>query len=122
MNRTRFEFAMMLGGFLLAGSSLLHADSVGPSGDRRHASSRPSVTTYATGLNSPRGLTFGPDRNLYVAEAGVGGELEPTDEPGCEKFVNVFSPYTAGFSGRVIRVRANGKKDVVANNLPSMTD
>src|SRR5688572_10260535 len=122
MIRTAFKFATVIAGFMFAGSSVLYADSFGPSSDRRHAPSRPSVKSYATGLTSPRGLTFGPDRNLYVAEAGVGGELEPTDEPGCEKFVNVFSPYTAGFSGRVIRVRANGKKDVVADNLPSMTD
>jgi hypothetical protein len=80
------------------------------------------VTTYASGLTSPRGLTFGPDRNLYVAEAGVGGELAPTDEPGCPININIYSPYTAGYSGRVIRVRANGKKEVVADNLPSMTD
>ena len=111
MNRTAFKSAAVIAGLMLLGSSVLHADSFGHS--------RPHVKTYATGLTSPRGLTFGPDRNLYVAEAGVGGELEPTDEPGCERFVNVFSPYTAGFSGRVLRVRANGKKDVVADNLPA---
>lgn len=35
-----------------------------------------TVTTskvVATGLNDPRGLKFGPDRLLYVAEAGTGG-------------------------------------------------
>lgn len=32
-----------------------------------------NVTVYATGLNNPRGLTFGPDRYLYVAEGGAGG-------------------------------------------------
>jgi hypothetical protein len=122
MIRTALKPATLTAGFLFLGSSVLHADSFGPSDDRHHGAHPPFVTTYATGLSSPRGLTFGPDRNLYVAEAGVGGELEPTDEPGCEKFVNVFSPYTAGFSGRVIRVRADGKKDVVADNLPSMTD
>jgi len=122
MIRPTFKFAALITGFVLAGSSVLHADSFGPSSDKKHTSSRPSVTTYATGLNSPRGLTFGPDRNLYVAEAGVGGELTPTGEPGCPIDINIYSPYTAGYSGRVIRVRPNGKKEVVADKLPSMTD
>ena len=121
MNRIQFN-ALTVGALLLAGSSVLHADSSGPSNDRRPAPWRPTVTTYATGLNSPRGLTFGPDRNLYVAEAGVGGELAPTGTPDCPIDINIYSPYAAGFSGRVIRVRAHGRKEVVADNLPSMTD
>lgn len=31
-----------------------------------------SVTTVATGLDNPRGLTVGPDGTVYVAEAGTG--------------------------------------------------
>jgi hypothetical protein len=86
MIRTAFKSATVLAGFMLLASTVLQADSSGPSSDRRHG---PSVTTYATGLTSPRGLTFGPDRKLYVAEAGVGGELTPTGEPGCP--VNIMS-------------------------------
>lgn len=33
----------------------------------------PAVTVVASGLNNPRGLNFGPDGALYVAEAGTGG-------------------------------------------------
>lgn len=33
----------------------------------------PNVSVIATGLNNPRGLSFGPDGALYVAEAGSGG-------------------------------------------------
>jgi hypothetical protein len=122
MIRTRFKIATMIAVFSLAASSVLHAGPSGPSSDRKHGPSRPSVTKYATGLTSPRGLTFGPDGKLYVAEAGVGGALTPTGGPGCPVDINIYSPYTAGFSGRVIRVRSDGKKDVVADNLPSMTD
>ena len=32
-----------------------------------------NVSIYATGLNNPRGLTFGPDGILYVPEGGAGG-------------------------------------------------
>jgi hypothetical protein len=81
-----------------------------------------TVEEYATGLTNPRGLTFGPDGDLYVAEAGVGGDQTPTDEPGCLKNINIYSPYTAGFSGRVTRIRKDGMKEVVADGLPSMTD
>jgi glucose/arabinose dehydrogenase len=32
-----------------------------------------SVTVFASGLENPRGLKFGPDGHLYVAEGGTGG-------------------------------------------------
>jgi hypothetical protein len=121
MIRTCFKFATIVGALVLAGTNVLYADSYENPSDRKQQP-RPSVTKYATGLTSPRGLTFGPDGRLYVAEAGVGGELAPTGEPGCPVDINIYSPYTAGYSGRVIRVRANGKKEVVADKLPSMTD
>src|SRR5260370_13911229 len=37
-----------------------------------------NVSLYSTGLNNPRGLKFGPDGNLYVAEGGFCG-LNSTD-------------------------------------------
>jgi hypothetical protein len=37
------------------------------------ASAEPAVSTVMTGLDSPRGLAFGPQGALYVAEAGRGG-------------------------------------------------
>ncbi len=50
MTRTAFKPAIVLAGFVLAISGIVDADS-----------SEPSVSTYATGLTNPRGLTFGPD-------------------------------------------------------------
>ncbi len=37
---------------------------------------QPSFEVIASGLDNPRGLAFGPDRALYVAEAGRGGDGE----------------------------------------------
>ncbi len=119
MIRTVFT-GLVLG---LVSSSVLHAGSVGPPSATKHASARPSVTTYTTGLTNPRGLAFGPDGKLYVAEAGVGGGQTPADiDPGCPVNVNIYSPYTAGYSGRVTRVLADGTTETVSDNLPSMTD
>jgi hypothetical protein len=123
MIRNVLKPSTLIAGLLLFGSSVLHAaDSFEASRDKRYGHSRPFVKTYARGLTNPRGLTFGPDRNLYVAEAGIGGTLTPTGGPGCPVDINIYSPYTAGYSGRVIRVLRNGKKQVVADDLPSMTD
>ena len=123
MIRTAFYPVAALTGLVLASSSILHAGSLEPSSGKKPKSSGPSVTTYATGLTNPRGLAFGPDGNLYVAEAGVGGGQTPADiDPGCPVDVNIYSPYTAGYSGRVTRVRADGTTETVAADLPSMTD
>jgi hypothetical protein len=107
----------------LAATSVLHADPVARPGSAKPAAAGPTVTTYATGLTNPRGLAFGPDGHLYVAEAGVGGGQVPADiDPDCPVNVNIYSPYTAGYSGRVTRVLADGTTETVADHLPSMTD
>jgi hypothetical protein len=66
-----------------------------------HASSQASVTTFATGLNNPRGLTFGPDDNLYVAEGGTTTNTLSTAGPPplCEQVPSPVGPYTGGFTG-----------------------
>jgi hypothetical protein len=119
MNRTAFTAAGVLIGFVLAGSSVLRAEAAGPAGAK---SPGPVVTNYATGLTNPRGLAFGPDGHLYVAEAGTGGEQTATGEADCPAIVNIYSPYEAGYSGRVTRVLADGTTQTVAANLPSMRD
>lgn len=77
-----------------------------------------TVTTFATGLNNPRGLKFGPDGNLYVAEGGIGGS--DSTEGCCEQVIAPIGPYTGSVTGaRVSKIDPNGIVTTAVDNLPS---
>lgn len=69
------------------------------------------MQVVATGLDNPRGLAFGPDGSLWVAESGRGG-------PGpC--FPGPEGEACLGSSGAVTRI-ANGRQQRVVTGLPSL--
>jgi hypothetical protein len=72
------------------------------------------MTTVVTGLDNPRGLTFGQDGSLYVAEAGRGG-AGPCFT-GAEGGTVCF-----GTSGAVTKI-SHGRKWRVVKGLPSIGD
>ena len=83
-----------------------------------HAQVSPPATVIASGLQGPRGLKFGPDGNLYVAEAGLGGTTNSTTLP-CQQVGPPASPYFGGPTGRISKIDRNGNRATVASGLPS---
>jgi hypothetical protein len=77
-----------------------------------------NVSVFATGLNNPRGLKFGPDGALYVAEGGTGGTMTTT-EANCEQVVPPVGPYSGDMTARISKVDADGSVTTIADGLPS---
>jgi hypothetical protein len=76
-----------------------------------------NVTVFATGFNNPRGLKWGPDGNLYVAEAGTGGNNSTIGL--CDQVVPPIGPYTGGRTARISKVAPDGMRSTFARDLPS---
>jgi hypothetical protein len=70
------------------------------------------ITVVMSGLDNPRGLAFGPDSNLYVAEAGRGG-------PGPGILGGAGQVVFYGASGAVSRLRGTVQERVLTG-LPSL--
>ena len=77
-----------------------------------------NLRVVATGLNNPRGLTFGPGGTLYVAEGGTGGSLTTTPQQ-CDQVSTPIGPYTGGFTARIVKVGLNGTVTPFVTGLPS---
>ena len=77
-----------------------------------------ALSVFATGLQYPRGLTFGPDGILYVAEAGTGGTASTTPEQ-CAQVIAPVGPYLNGPTGRISAIDRQGNRTTFARGFPS---
>jgi hypothetical protein len=73
-----------------------------------------TITRVMQGLDNPRGLAFGPEGGLYVAEAGRGGPVSPLCYSSADVGFRCF-----GATGAISRYW-HGQQERVVTGLPSL--
>ena len=109
---------------LLAAATALVGGRVSSAHGGTGASGAPAahVSVFASGFNNPRGLTFGPGGNLFVAEGGLGGSHSTVGK--CTQASGAAAPYTGSSNnlfrgGRIAKVTPSGHVSTVVKALPS---
>ena len=120
MNTTKRSFlklSLLSAGLLVAPFGFAGAESAHT---RAPHNASVSISVFVnSGLNNPRGLRFGPDGDLYVAEGGTGG-TNPAKCNGVPYIVPTVGPYTGSDTGgRISRIDRDGNRTTVTDTLPS---
>ncbi|MBN3925573.1 ScyD/ScyE family protein [Nostoc sp. NMS4] len=76
-----------------------------------------TLTTVVDGISNARGVSFGPDGSLYVAEPGIGGNGNCQPSPS-----TLFQPICAGNTSSLVKVSPNGTKQRLLNNFQSLAE
>jgi hypothetical protein len=77
----------------------------------------PGATLFASGLEGPRGLAFGEDGTLYVAEAGLGGTTSTVGK--CPQVPAPLGPDKGGLTARISKIDTGGHVSTLSSGLPS---
>jgi hypothetical protein len=109
-------------GAALLGAGLLFAGEVAAAPST--ATSSAVATVFTTGLVNPRGLKFGPDGKLYVAEGGYPIDPIIGAPPGqgglCSAGAGGPGEYFGSTKGsRISRIDASGHAETFVDRLPS---
>lgn len=107
MQRSTASTAIALMALVLTSAAALPA--AGNGGD-----DPPAVEVVASGLDSPRKLSFAPNGDLYVAESGA-----PSDAPGACFEHPQFGEVCVHHTGAVTKISKKGAQTRVVEGLPS---
>jgi len=120
MRNLNFRYSRTLpAAVLLAGTLVVPLLSGSASAAQKHSVEPVTMSVFAEGLNNPRGLKFGPDGYLYVAEGGTGGSTPAPDDPECTVLPPV-GPYLGSTDGsRILKFDPFGNRTTVVDGLPS---
>jgi hypothetical protein len=110
MKKVRFTSSFLCAAVLASGAL----------GVRMLAQLPANATVYASGLEGPRGLAFGPDGSLYVAEAGLGGKTSTAGT--CAQVPVPVGPYTGGPTARISKIDTARNVTTFVSGLPSAID
>jgi hypothetical protein len=95
--------------------------SVAPIPSIAQSAIEPTPFVLAKGLEGPRGLRFGPDGYLYVAEAGTGGTTSTVGQCVQVPGPPGPGPDTGGLTARISKISPSGTVTTVASGFPSVS-
>jgi hypothetical protein len=106
----------------LSAAGLAPSKGPAPGHGPKHKHGSVTISVFASGFNNPRGLAFGPDGDLYVAEGGLGGSDSTVGQ--CTQVIAPVGPYTGSTNdpvngGRISKVTPGGVVSTVVDGLPS---